>query len=427
VSSPELWIGLILLISITLFSTAAVALQQMSRVRLLERLEEKGRTKDVNRIIAARDEMVFSFSCMRLSCILALVILIDHISGTKAGTRVSIAAEYALVFLVSLVLAMITGVAIPNAWARYGGGAFLARSLPVLFALRRILYPLVALQHLTDSVFRRLAGIPKPNGVQEEAEQIEKEILGVVSEGELAGTVHEDEADMIESVLELRDTCVGEIMTPRTEIVALPAEATASEAKDLITRSGHSRIPVYQENIDNIQGVLYAKDLLQLDGDAGFNPLELMRKVPFVPESKRISDLLQELRTQKVHVAIVLDEYGGTAGLVTIEDILEEIVGEISDEYEEFEPDPISRIDEHKLEVDARVHIDEVNEELGVELPEGDDYDTIGGYVFSTMGKIPARGEEMWHDNVRIQVIDAEERRINRLCVEIVPDKAATS
>jgi CBS domain containing-hemolysin-like protein len=148
-----------------------------------------------------------------------------------------------------------------------------------------------------------------------------------------------------------------------------------------------------------------------------------MRKVPFVPEAKRISDLLAELRQQKVHLAIVLDEYGGTAGLVTIEDILEEIVGEITDEYEEPEPDPIHRVADNALEVDGRVHIDEINEELGVELPEGDDYDTIGGFVFTSMGKIPATGEEMWHGNVRLKVIDAEERRINRLRVEVVPDK----
>lgn len=426
-TSPELWIGLLLLVSITLFSTAIVALQQMSRVRLFELLEEKGRTDQVNRLVAARDEIVFSFSFVRLSSIVALVILIDHVSGAKTGSRPAVVAEYAVVFLVSLVLAMFCGVAIPSAWARYGGGSFLAYSLPTLFVLRRLLYPLVALQHLTDSLVRRLAGIPKLEDGAAEADQIEREILGVVNEGELAGTVHEDEADMIESVLELRDTCVGEIMTPRTEIVAMAAEATVAEAKELITRSGHSRIPVYVENLDDIQGVLYAKDLLQLDGTTVFDPVELMRKVPFVPEAKRISDLLQELRQQKVHVAIVLDEYGGTAGLVTIEDILEEIVGEIRDEYEEPEPDPIRRINENTLEVDARVHIDEVNEELGVELPEGDDYDTVGGYVFSTMGKIPATGEEMWHDNVRLHVIDAEERRINRLRIEVVPDKAVTA
>ncbi|HOA75670.1 MAG TPA: hemolysin family protein [Phycisphaerae bacterium] len=422
-SGLEIGIGVALLVAITLFSTAIAALQQVSRVRLFEQLEAKGKTDQINRLIAARDEMVFSFSFVRISCILALVLLVDHLFGVKQGPRLSVAAEYGLVFVAGLALTMTFGVAIPNTWARYGGGSFLARALPVLFLLWRVLYPLVALQRVTDGLIRRLAGIPKPNGAQEEAEQIEKEILGVVSEGELAGTVHENEAEMIESVLELRDTSVGEIMTPRTEIVALSASASLAEARELVTRTGHSRIPVYLENLDDIRGVLYAKDLLEVDSNGDVNIADLVRKVPFVPESKRISDLLQELRMQKVHLAIVLDEYGGTAGLVTIEDILEEIVGEISDEYEEPEPDPIRRIDEHTLEVDARVHIDEINDELGIDLPEGDDYDTIGGYVFSTLGKIPVTGEELWQGNVCLRVIDAEERRINRLQVAVVPDK----
>jgi CBS domain containing-hemolysin-like protein len=422
--SLELWTGLLLLVSITLFSTAIVALQQMSRVRLAERLEDQGRADWANQLVAVRDEMVFCFSFMRLSSILALVVLVDHVSGVKSGSRSSLVAQYAIVFFVALFFAMISGVAVPNAWARYGGDAFLARGIGILFALRRVLYPLVAVQHVCDAIMRRLMGIPLTDDREEEAEQIEKEILGAVSEGEMAGAVHENEAEMIESVLEFRDTSVGEIMTPRTEIVAIAADATVEEARKLITRTGHSRIPVYVENIDDIQGVLYAKDMLELDGFTPFNPLQLMRKVPFVPEAKRISDLLQELRQQKVHLAIVLDEYGGTAGLVTIEDILEELVGEIRDEYEDPEPDPIRRIDEHTLEADARVHIDEVNEELGIELPEGDDYDTVGGFVFSTMGKIPAAGEEMWHENVRLRVIDAEERKINRLRIEVVPGQA---
>lgn len=423
-SSPELWISIGLLVVITLFSTAIVALQRMSRVQVAERLGKKRRADRLARLVASRDEIIFSFSFVRLASILLLALLVDHVSGVKAETRTSLAAQYSIVFVVTLVLAMGTGVAIPSAWARYGGNAFIAAMLPMLLIARTALYPLVALQRFSDALFRRLAGIPDRDEQETAADQIEREILGVVSEGELAGAFHEDEADMIESVMELRDTVVGEIMTPRTDVVALPAGATLLEAKELISRHGHSRIPVYVESIDDIQGVLYAKDLLLLADGAPFDPLKLMRKVPFVPEAKRISDLLQELREQKVHVAIVLDEYGGTAGLITIEDILEEIVGEIRDEYEEPEPDPIHRIGPHVLEVDARVHIDEINEELGIELPEGDDYDTIGGFVFSTLGKIPVAGEELTFQNVRLCVIDAEQRRIIRLRIEVAPDEA---
>jgi putative hemolysin len=221
-------------------------------------------------------------------------------------------------------------------------------------------------------------------------------------------------------VIEFRDKDVAAIMTPRTEIVALPATVTLLEAKETIIREGHSRIPVYGRNIDDVQGVLYAKDLLGCDEREPFDPTEVMRKVPFVPETKRIPDLLAELREKKVHLAIVVDEYGGTAGLVTIEDIIEEIVGEISDEYEAAEPPPIRRIDERTVEADARVRIDELNEELNIDLPEGKDYDTVGGFLFSEMGKVPAAGEEHHCGNVRFRVLDAEARKINRLRIEVL-------
>lgn len=422
--SLQWWMAVALLVVIVFFSTANAALRQLSRVRLAERLEKRGRVEWVARLSAWRDELIFSFAFMRLSAILALVLLIARACDLGPGPGHG-AGQYLLVFLICIALAMLFGVAIPNTWARYGGDAFLAAVMPVIPALHALLYPLVATQRLFDALIRRLAGIPQATNGQDDVDQIEREILGAVSEGELAGAVHEDEAEMIESVMEFRDTEVSEIMTPRTEIVALPATATLAEARELITREGHSRIPIYAETIDNIQGVLYAKDLLALDGDTEFDPLKVMRKVPFVPEAKRISDLLQELREQKVHLAIVLDEYGGTSGLVTIEDILEELVGEISDEYEEPEPDPILRIDQNTLEVDARVHIDEINEELNVELPEDEDYDTIGGFVFSTMGKIPSAGEELCFNNVRLRVIDAEERKINRLRVEVIPEETS--
>ena len=426
--NPDFWIGLGLAAVIIFFTTANAAVRHFSRVRVSERLEKRGRAALLTRLVEDRDELLFISSFGRLSAILALVLLIAHAFGVRPSTGATAAEQpllqYAAIFVTSVIVIMLVGVAIPNAWARYGGDPFLAVTLPMLLGLEKVLFPLVACQRLVDWLVRRLAGITAENGQNTEAEEIEKEILGVVSEGELAGAVHEEDADMIESVMEFRDTDVGEIMTPRTDIIGLPSTATLFEAKELISREGHSRIPVYADNIDDIKGVLYAKDLLNVRATDQFDPLEMMRKVPYVPEAKRIPDLLQELREQKVHLAIVLDEYGGTAGLVTIEDILEEIVGEIEDEYETPEPDPIRRIDTSTLEVDARVHIDELNDELSVGLPEDEDYDTVGGFVFSKLGKIPETGEELHYNNVKFHVIDAEERKINRLRVEIVPDES---
>ena len=224
---------------------------------------------------------------------------------------------------------------------------------------------------------------------------------------------------MIESVIEFGDTDVGEIMTPRTDIVAIDKNASLADAKQLIADEGHSRIPVFEETIDNILGVLYAKDLLPFADNDDFEVARVMRSAPYIPDSKPVDELLQEFNDRKVHIAIVLDEYGGTAGLVTIEDILEELVGEIADEYEDAEPDPIQRIDDQTVEVDARVRVDVLNHELDLTLPEHDDYETIGGLVFSSLGRIPQVGETCSLDNVRISVLDAEERKINRLRLEI--------
>jgi CBS domain containing-hemolysin-like protein len=395
-----------------------MAIRHFSRVRLSECLEKRGKAGLLGRLLDCQNDLLFVTALVRIGAILGLVLVVAYVFGVGTTTGSEVTASYWAIFIVSLILITVFGVAIPNAWARYNGDMFLSFSLPVLFGVRLILYPLLAFYHLVDGLVRRLAGVPANNGQETEADQIEKEILDVVSEGEAAGAVHEEDADMIESVMEFRDKDVGEIMTPRTEVNALPATVGLGDAKEFIEREGHSRIPIYGENIDEIKGVLYAKDLLSV-GEADFDLQKIMRKVPFVPETKRIPDLLHELREQKVHLAIVLDEYGGTAGLVTIEDILEEIVGEIADEYEAPEPEPIRKIDSHTLEVDARVHIDELNDALNVQLPEDEDYDTIGGFVFSTLGKIPLTGEELSYNNIRIFVLDAEERKINRLRVEV--------
>ena len=423
VLSAELWIGLTTAAIVLLSTTVNLAIRHASRVELSDRLEKRGRAQLLSKLLDQRNELLFTSSLIRLSAILALVLLIAHLFGTQPQSGTKPTTQYTAIFITSMTLISVIGVALPSSWARYGGNAFLTATLPFILLLQHVLYPLVAFHHLLDGLVRRLAGIPKTDEQQAEVDQIGKEILGAVTEGELVGAVHEEDADMIESVMEFRETDVRETMTPRTEIVALPATATLDEAKEMIASEGHSRIPIYGENIDDILGVLYAKDLLKLTESEHFDPLKMMRKVPFVPETKRIPDLLTELREQKVHLAIVLDEYGGTAGLVTLEDILEEIVGEIADEYEVPEPDPIRRIAPNTLEVDARVHIDEINEELRIQLPDDEEYDTVGGFVFSTMGKIPTTGEELSYQNVHFRVIDAEERKINWLRIEVTPNE----
>lgn len=290
----------------------------------------------------------------------------------------------------------------------------IVRSLPILAALRAGLLPLVAVFTALDSLVRRLAGV-RPRGANGYAEEVEQEILEAVSEGEKLGAVDEEEKEMIESVIELTDTRVAAIMTPRTEIVALPKEADLAAALETIRATGYSRIPVYEETIDTVLGILYAKDLLRRSEGAAFELRSAMRSALFIPETKPVRELLREFQRQQVHMAIVLDEYGGTAGLVTIEDILEELVGEISDEYEPSAAAAVQRIDERTVEVDARMRVDDLNEQLDLNLPEDQEFETIGGFVFGSLGRIPTVGEQFEHAGVVIVVLATDPRRILRL------------
>src|SRR5262249_47679529 len=252
-----------------------------------------------------------------------------------------------------------------------------------------------------------------------------QEILSVVSEGEAQGAVDEEQKEMIQSVIELHDTTVSAIMTPRTDIVGVPASATFDEVREMVVRNGHSRIPVFEKTIDHIVGVLYAKDMLRLRPEQPFDARKVMRTAPYVPQTKTIGELLDEFRQTKVQIAIVLDEYGGTAGLATIEDILEELGGEIDDEYEQPEAPTITRVDEDTIELDSRVPIYEVNTELGIALPDDGEFETIGGFVFSTLGRIPTRGEEFSFENLQFRVVDAEARKIKRLRIKVQREPAA--
>ncbi len=231
------------------------------------------------------------------------------------------------------------------------------------------------------------------------------------------GAIEAEEMEMIAGIFELSGTKVREVMVPRIDMVTIPIDARLDEALDTILSAGHSRIPVHRGNLDDIAGVLYAKDLLRPFRDRNFDPdiAGLLREAYFVPESKPVDELLQELQRRRVHMAIVVDEYGGTAGLVTIEDLLEEIVGEIQDEYDR-EESRIEHISEHELIVDAGVDIDDVNRLMDIELPT-DEADTLAGLVFTQLGKVPEVGERAVFDDVEIEVLALAGRRIRRVRV----------
>ena len=226
---------------------------------------------------------------------------------------------------------------------------------------------------------------------------------------------------MINAVIELGERRVHEVMIPRVAIAALAPDATLEQAIDLVVEVGHSRIPVYRDSIDEIVGILYAKDLLPyLKPDAGPRPAlrKLLRPPVLVPESMTIDDLLHELQRRKVHIAIVLDEYGGTAGLVTIEDLLEEIVGEIQDEYDVEEP-MVVRLSDNEARVDGRADVDELLElfDLDLKLEDEEEYDTVGGLMYHRVGGVPSPGDSIDVDGLRLTVETTDGRRVGKVLV----------
>jgi magnesium and cobalt exporter, CNNM family len=254
---------------------------------------------------------------------------------------------------------------------------------------------------------------------QTQAEQQDEEEQGEVAHayleaGEEQGLIEKDERRLLQSIVDFGDTLVREVMTPRPDIVAIQAEATVGELRALFREQEYSRFPVYRENLDNIVGVIRIKDLLQLDGDQSALPITpLVRPAAFVPETKRVPELLKEFQRRQVQIAIVVDEYGGTAGLVTIEDLLEEIVGEIRDE-DDVETEPIVEEGNGSYVFSAKVSFDDLRERLDLEI-ESEGFETVGGYVLSRLGRVPAVGETFELDGLSVEVLEAERRRIHKV------------
>jgi len=242
----------------------------------------------------------------------------------------------------------------------------------------------------------------------------EKELQDAINSSEEEGILNEAEGDMLQSIFEFGDTIVREVMVPRTDMVCCSADASLEELRNLILQTGHSRIPIYEGSLDRIAGVLYAKDLLRYWGAESreLNLREVMRKAYFIPETNRIESLLDIFRVERVHIAIVVDEYGGTSGLITIEDLIEEIIGDIQDEYD-TETDLVEPQKDGSLLVDARANVEELEEYFEIEIPR-DKFDTVGGYLFHLMGTVPAPGEKITDNGLVLLVVDSDERRISK-------------
>ncbi|MEO6436102.1 MAG: hemolysin family protein [Tepidisphaeraceae bacterium] len=402
------------------FSTLTYSLRDFSRAKLTDALEKRGLSASLERTVDRASDLIFVTAVGRLLSNILILIGVLHL---VSFTAYPMSLQYVLAVLITAVVHLFCSVGIPHALSRHAAEPIIATFVRFLHGMRLVLLPLTKLMDAMDLLVAR-AATNSGEGQSEKLEQdIENEILSAVEEGEKEGVVDEEEREMIERVIAFHDTQVGQIMTPRPEIFALEIGCTLETVRARIAESGHSRIPVYQGKIDQILGILYARDLLKLLGEPPekFNIKENMRPAFFVPETKPLRDLLHDFQLQKVHIAIVSDEYGGTAGLVTIEDIFEELVGDISDEHEPAEPAMIDRESDLVAEADARVYLDELNRVLGLNLPEEAGYDTLGGFVVNTLGRIPSVGTTFEHAGVKFTILDAEPQKVNRVKIEVSP------
>lgn len=313
-------------------------------------------------------------------------------------------------------------------WVILAIAQILSRALVMRDAEKAALYFAPAVQVLSTLLLpisfglRKLgAAVRGPEASEESIFLSEDGLRFLLNMGDGEGSIEEGEKQMIASIFEMGETVVREIMSPRIDIVALAVDTPLVEALDVIIKAGHSRIPVFEDNADRIVGFLYAKDLLKCYRDNQTDVLirSILRPAYFVPESKKVDELFHEMQTRRVHIAIVVDEYGGTAGLVTIEDLLEEIVGEIQDEYDK-EPVPYQKIARDTYVFNARLDVDSVADLLNVDLPYTD-VDTLGGFIFAELGHVPETGETVTYAGWRFTVLSVESRRIRQVRAEPAP------
>ncbi len=390
------------------FAACHNALKTLSRRRLADLMDPRGMGGKVDQLMKRRSRLMLATGMMRAA--FSLVVPLATLYVVEDRHVEPVALRLGLAFLVSIVLMSAFTVALPVYWARYRKEKLVVWSLPVLNAVALLLAPITAALHVFDPIVRRISGVD----LEDDGDQISDHVLDAVESHGESGTVDESQREMLEAVLYLAETTAGQIMTPRTDVRGLEVTSDLSAVKDGVLTFGHSRIPVYREDMDHIEGILYAKDLIRFleDGD-GFDLGAVLREPFRVPETKPVRDLLNDFKRRKLHLAIVLDEYGGTAGIVTLEDILEEIVGEIQDEYEpEPETSGIEMLTERSAVVEARTRIDDLNDALDLELPDDEDYDTLGGFVVSQLGCIPEVGATFEAHGVRIVVQEAEKTKV---------------
>jgi len=426
-----LLLELVLVAILAVLSASEAALHTIRRPQLIEELASRGRRgrragtmgrKAIEYLAAiqvAEFLIVFTFSGISAAYIAPrLSDLLQFLFGKDAPVVRDVAAVAVTVAILSLI-AVLFGIFVPRSiGARHAQGVLLVLVWP-LELVTWVTRPLVGfLFNLTRLITRPFGGVNPQVGL---ALVTEDEIKSLVETGQAQGVLQEREQRMITSIFAISEKPVHEVMVPRTDIVAIDVDTPPDEILKIITHVGHSRIPLYEGSPDNIIGILYVKDLFRrlARGEKDVQIRPYMRPAQFVPESKKIDQLLRDMQKDKIHIAIVVDEYGGTSGLVTIEDLVEEIVGEIRDEYD-VEQEMVLPVSESEALMDARVPFEDVRETFDLDLPPAEaapNYDTLGGFVVAQLGRFPKAGEAVEAGGARFVVESVEGRRIRRVRV----------
>jgi magnesium and cobalt exporter, CNNM family len=404
------------LVLVALVAAAEAGVAAASRVRL-RAMAGRGvrRAEILHDYVEERASTLGALSVARnLAVVVATALGIFLITRGTGHTWAALAAGAVSALVVVVLVDALSRLAVarrPEPWG--------VRLLPVITLFRTSFGP------LASAIDRGVASVVPHNGHAARGDDETEELLRLADIDTDGEPIEEEERQMIRGIIEMEDTTAREIMAPRIDIVALDAHETLDDALKVIVEKGFSRIPLYDGTIDNIVGIIYAKDLLRCLTENRRPALTDIARPPyFIPETKRVDDLLAELRQSKVHIAIVVDEYGGTAGLVTIEDLLEEIVGEIQDEYDREEA-PIERVSSTEAILDARVSIDALSELFDYAPEEEDrDYDTVGGFVYHHLGKVPVAGDEVRVDGLTLRVLSVLGRRIKKVRATRVAEHA---
>lgn len=315
------------------------------------------------------------------------------------------------------VVILIFGEITPKIMAKNHAAKLAEKVIIPIYYLTFITKPIVITLMAISKFLGRIFGV---NLKDENLMITEEDIISFVNVGEAEGVIEEEEKEMIHSIVGFGETTAKEVMTPRTSLFAVEGNKTIDDIWEEMIETGFSRIPVYEETIDNVIGILYIKDILNAikNGSTDTQIKTLVREAYFVPETKSIIEILDEFRSQKVHIAVVIDEYGGTVGVVTIEDLLEEIVGEIRDEYDHEEEESIKNVGENLYEVDAMIDVETLNKELDLDLPASEEYESLGGLIVKELGKVAEAGNEITIDGANLKVLEVDKKRIVKVLLE---------